>query len=268
MKKILIFIVLLSIVFVFVGCSTVRNNTFYTEYSYSDQEQDFVPTGVKLSFKNNFKGFEFSFANGVSVMGESQKSLSGYSLTLSEDILTSLSGLDDLVGSNTEYYKELLKELKENATANEQIYISGRYMFSHSSIAMIKSVNDGKDLSNLDGTYDYEPSTAIKFRLKNGLVYRIDIKTENNKTVETEQEKPVLRYIIQDRIVKMIRLDENGKDVYIENKLQTTSYFYGTVTYPDDFADQFKNKTPAEYEQALLLAGKTLSVLTTAYYKA
>lgn len=269
MKKFFVFILISTLIFVFAGCSgiKVKNNTFYSEYMYNDETQDFVPTGIKLAFNNNFKGFEFVMNNGISFMGEATKHLSGYSLSVDNDVLTSLSGLDELVGDNPEIYKEILKLITENATANEQIFISGKYMFSQNSIAMIKSANEKKNLDNIDGTYDYEPSSAIKFRLNNGYVYRIDIKTENNKTIETEQEKPVLRYVIQDRIVKMIRLDENGKDVYIENKLQTTSYFYGTVSYPEDFAESFKDK-PTEYEQALLLAGKTLSVLTTAYYKA
>lgn len=270
MRKVFVFILLLAIVFAVVGCSSVKvkNDVFYSEYSYSDKSQDFEPTGVKLAFRKKFKGFEFAMTNGISFMGEAKKSLSGYSLSVSDDVLTSLSGLDELAGSAPEEYKELLNLIKDNATANEQIFLSGEYMFSATAIAMIKSVNDKGDFDNIDGTYDYKPSEAIKFRLKNGFVYRIDIKTENNKTTETEQEKPVLRYIIQDRIVKMIRIDENGKDVYIENKLQQTSYFYGTVSYPEDFAESFKNKSTDEYEQAQLLAGKTLSVLTTAYYKA
>lgn len=270
MKKTFIVLILLMIICVCVGCSGVKikNDTFYTEYSYSDEAKDFVETGVKLAFNHNFKGFEISLNNGISFMGETKESLSGYSLSLSDDVLTSLSGLDELAASNPEGYKELVNLIKANVTANEQIYFSGDYMFSHTSIAMIKSTADSGDLKNLDGTYDYEPSDAIKFRLKNGFVYRIDIKTENNKTTETEQEKPVLRYTIQNRIVKMIRLDENGNDVYIENQLQATSYFYGTITYPDNFAEQFKGNNPIEYEKAKLLAGKTLAVLTTAYYKA
>lgn len=270
MKKVFIFLIILAIVFVFAGCSAgkVVSDTFYSEYSYSDKDQDFVATGVKLSFRDNFKGFEFTMTNGISFMGETKKSLSGYSLSVSDDVMTSLSGLDELAGSLPEEYKELLDMIKGNMTANEQMFISGAYMFSASAITMIKSPKDKGAYDSLDGTYDYNPSSEMKYRFKNGYVYRIDITTKNNETVETEQAKPVLRYILQDRIIRMIRIDENGKDVYIEGKLQQTSYFYATVSYPKDFAESYEHKNPEAYEQAKLLAGKTLSVLTTAFYKA
>lgn len=270
MKKVFICLIILAIVFVFAGCSVgkVVSGTFYDEYSYSDKDQDFVATGVKLAFRDNFKGFEFTMTNGISFMGETKKSLSGYSLSISDDVMTSLSGLDELAGSLPEEYKELLDMIKGNVTANEQIFLSGGYMFSATSITMIKSPTDKGALDSIDGTYDYNPSSEMKFRFKNGYVYRIDVTTKNNETVETEQEKPVLRYILQDRIIKMIKIDENGKDVYIEGKLQQTAYFYATVSYPKDFADAYDHKNPEAYEQAKLLAGKTLSVLTTAFYKA
>ena len=84
----------------------------------------------------------------------------------------------------------------------------------------------------------------------------------------SQEEKPSLRYVIQNRVVKMIRIDENGKDLYLEGKLQTTSYIYSTITYPKDFSEAFKNGDKASYEKAKQLDGLTIAALTNSFYKA
>lgn len=272
MKKKTIILLLIIVVILAVclsGCSAkVKAGVAYKEYTYNDESADFLPTGNSITFSKDFLGYEMTFNSGVSVMGATKPSVSGYTLELSDEVLTSLSGLDDLIEKDYEAYQKIVEEIKNGITVNQQVYLSDGIVFSHSSIAMLKSIDGEGNYQDIDGVYDYQPDSKTKFRLKNGFVYRITIKTEDGKTTETQEEKPSLRYVIQDRIVKMIRIDENGKDVYLEGKLQTTSYMYSTITYPKDFSEAFKDGDNASYEQAKLLDGLTIAVFTNSFYRA
>lgn len=269
MKKIFASLILLIFVFIFVGCSSVKikNDTFYSEYSFSAETQEFVKTGYRLKFTQGFSGYEMSIPNGFSIMGSAISNLNGYQLNLSSDVLTSLSGLDDLALADPDKYGDIVDQIKDSVSANQQVYFADKYMFSHGAIALMKSPDNKDGYKDIDGIYEYVSSESIKYRFKNGLVYKINIKTESGKTTESEEEYPVMRYTVQDRIINLIRIDKEGKDVYIENKLQYTAYFFGTITYPDDFADNFdESDSSGDYESAQNLAGKTLSVMATKYY--
>lgn len=272
MKKKLVILLLIIVVILAIslsGCNAkVKIGVPYNEYVYDDETADFLPTGNSISFTNDFLGYEMTFNSGVSVMGKTKPSVSGYTLELSDDVLTFLSGLDDLIEKDYEAYQEIVKQIKDGITVNQQVYLSDGIIFSHSSIAMLKAVDGEGSYQDIDGVYDYRPDSNTKFRLKNGFVYKITIKTEDGKTTETQEEKPSLRYVIQDRVVKMIRIDENGKDLYLEGKLQTTSYIYSTITYPKDFSEAFKNGDKASYEKAKQLDGLTIAALTNSFYKA
>lgn len=265
-----IFIILITFAVIFISCgcnaTKIKTDVEYREYVYDDETKDFVPTDFTLSFSNGFEGYTMSFGE-FSIIGTTTKRLSGYTLNVSDDVLSAISGLDDLILTDPDKYNDLLDTIK-STTVNQQVYFSDKYVFSHSSIAMIKDSASKGDLSSLDGIYEYSADSGIKFELKDGFVYKITVKTADGKTTETTEEKPSLRYVIQEGIVKMIRIDENGKDVYSENILQSTSYLYATITYPGDFSSQYKNSSATEYEKAKLLDGKTLAVLTNAYYKA
>lgn len=267
-RIIFILIFTLALVFVTCGCSAnkIKTDVTYREYVYDDEAKGFVRTDYSLSFSKGFSGYTISFGD-FSIMGSTTKRLSGYTLNVSDDVLSAISGLDDLIMTDPAAYEEMLEKIK-NTTVNQQVYFSDRIIFTHSSIAMMKDASSSGDLSALDGTYEYSADSTIKFLFKDGFAYRITQKTESGKTTESTEENPSLRYVIQDRIVKMIRIDEDGQDVYLENKLQTTSYLYATITYPDDFSEQYKESSKSDYENAKLLDGKTVAVLTNAYYKA
>lgn len=267
-RFILVLLITIAVVFISCGCNAtkIKNDVEYREYVYDDETKDFVPTDYALTFSNNFGRYTMSFGD-FAIIGTTTKYLSGYTLNVSPDVLSAISGLDDLILTDPDKYSDLLDTLK-STTVNQQVYFSNKYIFAHSSIAMIKDSASTGDLSSLDGVYEYSADSGIKFSLKDGFVYKITVKTADGKTTETTEEKPSLRYVIQEGIVKMIRIDENGKDVYSENILQSTSYLYATITYPGDFSEQYKNSSTTEYEKAKLLDGKTLAVLTNAFYRA
>lgn len=242
------------------GISKVQSGVTYSQYIYDDEARNFVLNGNTLLFNDDFSGYRMTIGE-FSIMGSITENMNGYILNVSDDVLTSISGLDDLIETDPEAYKEAIEHIKK-VTVNQQTYFANGMIFSHDSIVMIKDVTDKSNYSDIDGVYEYETDSSTKFRLKNGFVYKITV--SNDK--DSEDKTPVMRYVVQDSIIRMIRIDEDGNDVYYENKLQATSYAVGFITYPDDFSTSYANGDKSKYEKAKLLDGKTLSIFANAYY--
>lgn len=259
--SIILIITLLLIPLYGCGIDKVRSGVTYSQYIYDDEARDFVFSGNTLSFNDGFSGYHMTIGE-FGIMGSVTKNMNGYILNVSDEVLTSISGLDDLIETNPEAYKEAIEHIKR-ATVNQQTYFANGIILSHDAIVMIKDATDKNGLADIDGIYEYESDSSTKFRLKNGFVYKVVAKSDNNKN---DEDKPVMRYVVQDSIIRMIRIDEDGNDVYFENKLQSTSYAVGYISYPDDFSDSYANGDSSKYEKAKLLDGKTLSVFANAYY--
>lgn len=273
MRKILSIILITVLAFILVGCSGISYNKDYYKYSYDSFTNTFVKSGDSLSFSNGLKAYRYNYNFGVSIMGDVEDSYSGYSLKLNSDISAALLGLDKALDEDSlsfEEYQELRKQLEEQLSSAQKLFLYKTYLFDTDSISLIKSIDDWDEkslLSSPEGVYEFTNDTKTMYKLESGFVYVITI---DDKGKKTEKEGAVAKYLVQDSFLTITRINSDGSDLLIEGKKQSLSYLFAQITYPEDFGD-FDLSEDNEYfntirESAKKLAGKKLAVLTNSFY--
>ena len=265
MKKFLVVILILTLVLTtgIVGCKKEVTSGVYYKYSYDPTEGTFTQTNVFVEFGKNMQSFHFSANDILNFYGEVVKTSNGFALNVSEDVSAAMLDVQSLKDEDPEKY-ELIKEYVNSVSFNQQMYSSEEYLFSSYDIALSKRL-DSEHLASVEGVYDVVNDSSTRYRLSRGLVYTITI---DDKGVATEKEAPSGRYYLQERILTIVRIDGNGKDVAYEGKIQKISYFFATITYPENDAivlgdDDYSKNLKEELD---LISGKTISVMVSSYY--
>ena len=247
-----------------VGCKKEVTSGVYHKYSFSQNEGTFVRENVFVEFGKGMKSFHFSAYDVLNFYGEIVKTSNGFSLNVSPDVSAAMLEVQDLKEEDPEKY-EMIKEYVSSVSLNQQLYSSEDFLFSSFDIALTKRL-DSDHLAAVEGVYDAVNDPSTRYRLSNGFVYVVSV---DDKGVATEREKPGGRYFLQERILTIVRIDNNGKDIVYEGITQKISYFFASVTYPDNVEsislgdDEYSKKIKEELD---LISGKTVAVMASSYY--
>ena len=265
MKKILVVFLILTLVLTvgMIGCKKEVSSGVYHKYYFDVDQGTFTQANVFVEFGEKMKSFHFSANDILNFYGEVVKTSNGFALNVSQDVSAAMLDVQTLKEEEPDKYA-LIKEYVDAVSLNQQLYSSEEYLFSSYDIALSKRL-DSDRLASVEGVYDYVNDSSTRYRLAGGYVYSISV---DDKGVTTEKEAPSGRYYLQERILTIVRIDNNGKDIVYEGKTQKISYFFATITYPDNNditlgEDAYSKSLKEELD---LISGKTIAVMASAYY--
>lgn len=265
MKKVIAFVLLTVVLAVcFAGCKQKVSDGRYYLYQYDSTTYDFVKTNVYVEFSEGMTAFKYSVGDAYGIYGKVVENEGGYSISATDDVANALLGIEDLKESDPELY-EKMKENFSSFTITQEFCIAEKRLFSSYNVELMKDVTSS-NLSSVEGVYEVVDSDEIKYRFSNGFMYEIDI---DDKGKETESRDPSARYVLQDGIITIIRIDKDGKDIVYEGKTQRLKYLFATMSFPEEYAemsfgdDEYSEQLKTNFGE---IAGKTIAVMSSAFY--
>ncbi len=264
-------LIVLTPALIFLGCGKelLQYNIDYVEYYFDSSRNAYIKTGRTLVLNESGRSFTMSFANFSSITGSLlvEKDINGLVLSVDseafEPFLEHYSGYLNEAFADT-YSADTIEELLKQIHIKEQLYYSGKHIFSSRSMKLVKSVSETQnDYSTFEGVYDSVGDDS-QYLFKNGKLYLFENGASSEYAYGT--------YSVNEGYVTVTRIDESGEPLYKEGSLLQIGYLYTTLTFPEDFAI-VTDVDDEDYNQfiddsASTLAGKKIAVLVNNFYLA